>query len=344
MTNSDSIDSKKSAESESTQETGSRVSGESSKSSNGTETVAVRMADATTSKMRVFPAQSGQGEGDGDGQPVSSDRPLIVMWPGWGMGARYHDPMGRELASRGFNVVTGELHGQGSSTARASRTRQWGYHDMASQDYPRTIRAAKERFGLHPDHPVVLLCHSMGGQIGSLFLARPEATEHNVVGMVGVGAGTPFYQGFSGTIKYRLQFGAPVMRLVANVVGYQPEGRFDFAGYGRQSGTHVKEWVRLSRTNHFINLRGADLNYEEALQQVKTPIVLLRFRNDYDCTTRSAKNLASKLPKSTPVNGEDEGPAVKTIEEKLGHNRWAREPETIATCVEEFVSELGLRN
>ena len=99
-----------------------------------------------------------------------------------------------------------------------------------------TIRAAKEHFGLREDHPVILLCHSMGGQVGSLFLARPDIGDHNVKGMVGVGAGTPYYPGFSGATRYQLQYGAPVMRLITKILGYQPEGRFDIAGYGRQSG------------------------------------------------------------------------------------------------------------
>ena len=319
----------------------------STSTSKGTETIPVRMADASTSKVRIFPANLRSDNDLSQDATEFSDRPLIVMWPGWGMGARYYDPIGRELASRGFNVATGELHGQGSNTAKASRVKKWGYHDMASQDYPRTIQAAKERFGLAEDHPVILLCHSMGGQIGSLFLARPEATELNVRGMVGVGAGTPFYKGFSGTTRYRLQFGAPVMRAISNIIGYQPAGKLDLAGYGRQSGTHIKEWYRLSRTNRFLDLSGADLDYETAMQQVTIPILLLRFRNDYDCTTRSARNLASLLPKATQMNGrsnesKNSGPVVETIEDNLGHNRWARQPERVTARIEEFLSELEM--
>lgn len=91
------------------------------------------------------------------------------------MGARYFRPTAQELADRGYPVVIGELRGQGRSSAKASRTARWWYHDTASQDYPGTICAAKEELGLPLDHPTVLLAHSMGGQVASLFLARPEA-------------------------------------------------------------------------------------------------------------------------------------------------------------------------
>ena len=331
VTNSDSIDSSDAMVSDSLNSLDPKNGSSSLK---GTETINVRMADASTSKVRVFPSEKNPQGDDHAG------RPLVIMWPGWGMGARYYDPMGRELASRGFNVATGELHGQGSSTARATRTKRWGYHEMASQDYPRTIRAAKEHFGLREDHPVILLCHSMGGQVGSLFLARPDIADHNVKGMVGVGAGTPYYPGFSGATRYQLQYGAPMMRLITKILGYQPEGRFDIAGYGRQSGTHVKEWYRLSRTNRFINLHGADQDYQAELKNVTTPVLLLRFSNDYDCPTRSAKNLASMLPKAKLATRQEVGPEVETIEGKLGHNRWAREPEVIASRIEDFVKSL----
>ncbi|WP_392452113.1 alpha/beta fold hydrolase [Corynebacterium dentalis] len=150
----------------------------------------IRMPDGSTSSVRLFDANSETS--------ASPHKPLIVIWPGFGMGARYYDPIALELAARGYPTATGELRGQGSSTAVASRKKTWGYHDLASQDYPTTVRAAKKELGLAEDHPTLLLCHSMGGQIASLFLARPEAEMLNVQGMIGVGAGTPYYKSFSG--------------------------------------------------------------------------------------------------------------------------------------------------
>ena len=35
------------------------------------------------------------------------DAPLVMMWPGFGMGARYYRSLAREFAGRGYNVATG---------------------------------------------------------------------------------------------------------------------------------------------------------------------------------------------------------------------------------------------
>ena len=36
---------------------------------------------------------------------------------------------------------------------------QWGYHNLASEDYPRAIEAAKKELGLPRDYPTVMLTH-----------------------------------------------------------------------------------------------------------------------------------------------------------------------------------------
>ena len=248
------------------------------------------------------------------------------------MGARYFRPTAQELADRGYPVVIGELRGQGRSSAKASRTARWGYHDTASQDYPGTIRAAKEELGLSLDHPTVLLTHSMGGQVASLFLARPEATELNVVGMMGVGTGSPYKEGFVGADRRRVAIGSLFMTAVSTVFGFWPAGRVDLAGYGRQSGVHVKEWTRFAHTNSLADLKGQDLDYEAGMKEVSIPIVLTRFTDDEDCTLASAAYLADKF---NPENVH-----VEQLIGGLGHTRWARKPERVADRLEQFVASL----
>ncbi|WP_342318753.1 alpha/beta fold hydrolase [Corynebacterium mayonis] len=246
-----------------------------------------------------------------------STKPLVVIWPGFGMGARYFKPIASWLSEQGFPAVIGELRGQGSSTAVASRAQQWGYHSMATEDYPLTISAAKKALGLEPSHPVVFLAHSMGGQIGILYLTTADVEANNVRGMMGVGAGSPYWRGFDGAQRLKIRTGVTFMGAFSRVFGYWPGGRFDIAGYGRQSGWHLGEWARFSRTNSLDHVRGDD--YATRLQAVSTPILLTRFNNDEDCPIASAQNLAQHVPAAHPV--------VEELKGDLGHNRWAREPE-----------------
>ena len=308
----------------------------------------VTMADGTTSQVRLFlPGTPKVGEGSDATAPGHATipahspvdaawnhaRPVIVVWPGFGMGARYYDPIAWELADRGFPVITGELRGQGSSTARASRKHKWGYHHLASGDYPRTIRAAKEALGVNRNHPTLMLCHSMGGQIGSLFLARPEAEELGIRGMMGVGSGTPYYKGFKGKQRMRLQWGTYQIMLNILLFGYQPAGALDLAGYGRQSGVQLREWFRYGQTNRLHKLRDQDMDYEEAKKSVRLPVLFTRCANDEDCPLASAQHLADELPAAQVK--------VEELDSQLGHNRWAREPKLVSDRLEEFWREIA---
>ncbi|AWB83082.1 alpha/beta fold hydrolase [Corynebacterium liangguodongii] len=281
-----------------------------------TTEVEISLPDGSTSTVLLYPAQQ-------------QEHPLVVIWPGFGMGAHYYRPIAQWLADRGYPTAIGELRGQGSSTAVATRAHTWSYHTMASEDYPLTISAAKEAFGLGRDYPVVLLSHSMGGQIGTLFLSSPAARALNVRGLMGVGAGSPYWKAFDGKTRRTLRVGATLMDAVSRVMGYWPAGPLDIANYGRQARAHVAEWARLSRTNSVAHIAGED--YVEALLRVTVPVLYTRFNNDDDCTLASADALAMHVPSAHP--------RVEQLEGGLGHNRWAREPEVVGRRLIRFVEE-----
>lgn len=282
------------------------------------------MPDGSVSTVLLFPAA-------GEPEDRESDRPLVIVWPGFGVGARYYIPLAEELAHRGFPVAVGELRGQGSSTARASFSDRWGYHDLASQDYPRTVRTAKAWFDLPTEYPTVFLTHSMGGQIGALFLARPEAKDLNIVGMMGVGTGSPFHRAFPNPERRRLRTGGVVMGTGSRILGFWPAGPLDVAHYGRQSVVQLGEWARFGRTNSLSHLRGQDMDYMAGMQGIRVPVLLTRYTDDDFCTFRSARALADLFPKARP--------RVEELTGGKGHNRWAREPQGVVDRFERFLGE-----
>lgn len=331
--------------------------------------VHVQMADGTTTAVRIFTpplagseapanpasavtqadAEAGAQAGSKPGSSATSaepaeprtaaesghdgKRPLVILWPGFGVGARYYEPIAKELATRGWIVAIGELHGQGESTAAASRTQDWGYHDLASSDFPRTIRAVKRRLELGEKYPTIMLTHSMGGQMAAVFLARPEAKELNVLGYMGVGTGTPYYRGFTGRTRIELKLGSLLMSAIVLARGYQPEGLLDIANYGRQARNHILEWTKLAQRNSFKNLHGQDMDYVAAMAETQTNVLLTRFSNDDDCPLDSAKNLALLFPQGCVA--VEEYPAEV---EQLGHNRWARQPQVVADRFERWAA------
>lgn len=265
------------------------------------------------------------------GRTAAGAAPLVMLWPGFGMGASYYRPIARELAARGYPVATGELRGQGASTARATRAGRWGYHDLAAEDYPRTILAVKSHLSLPVDHPTVLLTHSMGGQVGVLFLARDDARELNVRGLFGVGSGSPHLPTFPTPMRRRLRLGTILLGRIGGSLGFWPGkvAGWDPVGYGRQSGQHMAEWRRLALHNTFAELGGADLDYPAAMREVELPVLLTRFANDLDCPRASSTALAEHLPKA--------GLRIEELAGDLGHNRWARQPQVTADRFERFL-------
>lgn len=305
-----------------------------------------RMPDSSTTPFVVHRPNNSD-------RTSAATRGVVIIWPGFGMGARYYRPMALELASRGFGVVVGELRGQGNQNAVSSWCDNWGYQDMASQDYVAAVEVARSEFGsdssvgescgandsgandsretFSPQNsqklPVYLMCHSMGGQIASIYLTRPNA---DVDGVIGVGSGTPHYVNFTGSQYKRLRYGSPLMAFISFFAGYWPSKPLDFAGYGRQARRHVLEWVRFAQTGKLRPLN-AEYNYTEAMKQVTTPVLLTTCDGDHDCPIESANDLARMLPR-----------AAKTefIDHRLGHNRWAREPKAIADRLEKFIEEI----
>ena len=268
---------------------------------------------------------------DGSSSPVQIWRAaepqatLVMIWPGFGMGGYYYRPIAAALHQRGFHVAVGELRGQGRSSARASRRDQWGYHDLASVDYPRQIAAAKRELGLPADHPMHFLAHSMGGQISCLFAARPEAETYNLRSIFGVGSGSPWRPAFNPAMGRRLGLGAVLLGGVGgHLLGFWP-GKvlgWDPAGHGRQSGTHMREWRRFHRHNSLADLTGQDIDYVAEMRKVTLPVTFARSAGDEDCPQASIDALAGFIP-----NAEV---AMRAVPGELGHNRWAREPEAVA--------------
>lgn len=304
----------------------------------------VTMPDGSQTPLRLFPAcgreslflgseiygQRATQNASAENHVAYKNR-VVVLWPGFGVGARYYDPMARELANRGFDVAIAELRGQGDSTAVATKDNQFGYHTAIVEDYPRVIAAAREMFHVKQSTPVTLLCHSMGGQIATFFLMRDEAKQLHTRSGFFVGTGSPYYKNFEGREYRRLRLGMPLMREISRVVGFWPGGRLDVAGYGRQSAEHIQEWATLVGKDvvKFVN---PDVDYGELAESADATICFARCLGDRDCSMDSINGMLAHVGSMNTK--------VLEIPENYGHNQWARHPEAVADEFEKFVAEL----
>ncbi|MEU6083309.1 alpha/beta fold hydrolase [Streptomyces sp. NPDC047108] len=257
-------------------------------------------------------------------RPREAPVAVIVLWSAMGVKASHYDAFGAELAASGFGVVTVDLRGQGDSLPVPRRGHAYGYEDVATQDWPRVIAAARETFG--PDLPLYVLGHSLGGQMSLLHLARhPESVD----GMVLVASGSVHYRCYSGLARLKVLLGPMLIALISAVLGYWPGDRLGFGG--RQSARLVRDWARTARTGRW-RPAGAGVDYESLLPGVRIPVLAISVEGDDLAPPSAVDGLCRKLPSARVERWHTALPARGGSP----HFRWVRDAEGIALRIREW--------
>ncbi|WP_433627700.1 alpha/beta hydrolase family protein [Nocardia sp. CA-120079] len=284
------------------------------------ETVPIQMPDGTTVPVRLFPATGAHRH------PVRPDapRPVVVMVPGLGVPAGYYELFAQELAARGFDAAIGELRGTGDSRPRPSAASTFGYHELASVDFPAIFSVVRDRF---PDSTPYLLGHSMGGQLAVLYASRIRG---RLGGLILIASGTPYHRGFRGISGPGMLAGTAVMSLTANLAGFWPGDRISLGGFGRQSKVLMSDWARLARTGRFVPV-DADIDYEERIARLKLPVLSITMTGDDLTPSSSAAHLLAKMPEAEV--------STWVQPEPLGHNGWIRRYGSTVDQIEKWLRD-----
>lgn len=106
-------------------------------------------------------------------EPIDAPKALIVIWPALGVTSSYYAEFCNELNTLGIAVAAADLPGRRIGSKGSNRTVGGGYHELASEYWPRVIASAIKK--LNKEVPVYILGHSIGGQISTLYLSgRPR--------------------------------------------------------------------------------------------------------------------------------------------------------------------------
>lgn len=256
--------------------------------------------------------------------------PAVLVVPAMGIAAGYYDPLAMSLSRNGFPVVLCDLRGHGRSTPAISRASRFGQQDLVAVDLPACVEAARREF---PGRPVLLLGHSLGGQLGAAYLGRPEA---DVDGLVLIASGTPHHRVYPWYRGLRVLFGTQAAALLGRLWGYFPGDRVGFAG--RESAGVVRDWARFARTGRF-RPDGADLDYERAMSAVDLPVLAVSVEGDVMHTPAAMAALTAKLG-STRVTRlryreADAG-------QKLDRYRWVRIEGPLPSWVRDWWQDTGV--
>ncbi|MFE6920136.1 alpha/beta fold hydrolase [Nocardia sp. NPDC057663] len=284
------------------------------------EVVPIQVPDGTTLPVRLIPARGSHRH------PVTPDapRPVVVIVPGLAVPGEFYEYFGDRLAQRGFDVAIGELRGNGDSTHRPDADSAYGYHELASVDFPAMLQVVRSRF---PDSTPYLLGHSMGGQLAVMYAARARG---RIAGLILVASGTPYFRGYRGVLGPGMLVGTAAVAVASNLAGFWPGDMLGRRAYGRQSKVLMSDWARLARTGRFVPV-GADIDYEERISRLKFPVLSITVAGDDLAPQTSADHLLGKLPAAQVTRWLQP--------EALGHNGWITNPDSTVDVVEKWLRD-----
>ncbi|KRF20019.1 hydrolase [Nocardioides sp. Soil797] len=175
------------------------------------------------------------------------------------IGSGYYRRLVEEFESRGWYAQALTRRGFEADGRRASRQHDWSYADEID-DIENAV--AKVRAD-DPDRPVLLLGHSLGGQL----VVGHELNRPPVDGVVTVGASLPYHRHHPWGGPHLVVMGGVVVPVLTTLFGHLPKPAFGAPG----ARTMMREWSRMlltGRTPYPSNRR------------VTTPSLVISLEND----------------------------------------------------------------
>lgn len=247
---------------------------------------------------------------------------LIV--PAMGIRASYYHSFCHQLQHH-YNVVSCDWRGQGYSSIRPSYQHDFGYKALVEDMYENVSKARS----IFPSSKLIVLGHSLGGQVGSLFAARYADM---LDGLIILASSLPYYKGWKGREKWRLWVGAHLLYPLCFFWGYYPGHIFGFAG--REARTVMRDWSRHARTGNYTLLNDP-FDYEEGLQKYAKPLLAIGMENDALARPQSIDNLLYKFKQANKTKNILSPDVYPTID----HFNWVKSPVIIIPIIQKWIHQ-----
>lgn len=262
---------------------------------------------------------------------TTTARPVLLFLPAMGVPVGFYEPFLRELAAacRG-TVVPLELPGQGTHPLRASAGHDWGYREVVEELVPQALqRIALE----HPGRPVLLVGHSLGGQLAVLASATVR-----IDGLVLIAAGTAHWRAWPRASRWRAALAVHAIRLVARLLPWYPGARLGFGG--NQARRFMRDWSFNAASGRY-RLEGSQRSAQElarGLQQRELPMLAISLQDDPVAPAGALDELLSHLPRARVQRTTL--PGVRSDAPWRRHFSWARRPAAVHEPIARWLDEL----
>lgn len=250
--------------------------------------------------------------------PDDGVAPMVLILPAMGVPARYYRHFAADLHGNGFAVLALDLRGNGASTPKPSRATRYGYAELVD-DVAAVCGALTER---RAGRPLLLVGHSLGGQIGLLHAANDPA---GIAGVVLVAAAIPYWRSYPGRRRYGLLAMTQAIGAVSAALRVWPGWGFG----GRQAGRLMTDWAHTARTGAYGRLPGAD----EALAKLSVPVLAISLAGD-DLVPASVVDNYLTMFRAAPV--ERAHVTAADLGGPADHFKWTRSSAPIVARITQF--------
>ncbi len=255
----------------------------------------------------------------------------IYLLPAMGVRASYYEEIATQLAKENYNVITADWRGIGHSTVRPSRKVDFGYEELIL-DVSELIEHAE--LALESDS-IIILGHSLGGQIGSLLTAR---FSHLVDALVLIASCSVYCENWEGRRKFRLKTLGRLINPLSKIFGYYPGKLVGFAG--TEARTVMKDWT-YNLFNGKYNLQNTDFDYESALRITEKPIFSITLENDNFAPPAAAKELFNKFDNQSEIKYAHVSQSDSKIDNP-SHFKWAKKPNYFVKEISNWEKALSI--
>ncbi len=258
-------------------------------------------------------------------------RPWILCLPAMGARASFYEPFVVQLCRAvDAHAALMDLRGIETSSVRASRRENFGYREIIRYDIPAALARLGERT---PRTPILILGHSLGGQLGCLFAAaNPDA----VSGLILIATCSVYYRMWAFPHNYGVFTLQHFALATSTLIGHYPGRRLGFGG--REARGVIRDWARQGRTGAY-RVTGESTNFERLLAEIRAPLLSIRMRDDYFAPERAAEHLLAKMF-AAEVTRRVLDPRAYGLD-RLGHFGWVKRAEPAVSAVQEWFSEVG---